>query len=344
MNKPRVSGSSASARSSATMSDVARLAGVSPMSVSNFYKQPAKVSPKTGAKILEAAAKLGYVPNLLAGTLASGRSRVVGAIVPSLRNSNFAGMIQGLEEFLGERGYQLMLAVAETREREYRAVQAFLGRRLDGIILTGIDHGREISQLLRRSETPVVETWSLNGPFIDMGVGFSLSDAAFELAQLMVSRGYRRIGFAGYDPQDNPRFFERQKGFQAAMREAGLQDDLLYFGQEVAGFATGRLALEQLLQREPDLQALFCVTDVLAAGAIFECARRGWSIPDRFAVAGYGDYEIAAEIKPGLTTVRTPGHDIGVAAARMVVESVEVGSTPSRTVDVGYEIILRDSI
>ena len=252
-------------------------------------------------------------------------------------------MIQGMEEFLEGEGYQLLLAVADTPERELRAIQAFLGRRLDGIILTGIEHGRDGTELLRRSQTPVVETWSLKGPYIDMAVGFSLFDAAFEMTQLLISRGYRHIGFAGFEPPGNPRLLERQQGFQAALQKAGLRDDLLYFGPESLGFAAGRLALEHLLRLEPDLRAMFCVTDVLAAGAIFDCARRGWAVPDRFAVAGYGDYDIAAEIKPGLTTVRTPGQDIGAAAARMIVECVRSERSAERVVDVGYEIIVRES-
>jgi LacI family gluconate utilization system Gnt-I transcriptional repressor len=331
------------AATNVTMADVARLAGVSPMSVSNCFKQPGKVSAETRARILKAASQLGYVPNLVAGNLASGRSRLVGAVVPSLRNSNFAGMIQGMEDFLEGEGYQLLLAVADTPERELRAVQAFLGRRLDGIILTGTEHGRESAQLLRRSSIPVVETWSLKGPFIDMGVGFSLFDAAFEMTQLLINRGYHHIGFAGFEPPGNPRLHERQLGFQAALHKAGLRDDLLYFGPQNLGFAAGRLALEHLIQLEPKLRALFCVTDVLAAGAIFDCARRGWAVPDRFAVAGYGDYDIAAEIKPGLTTVRTPGQDIGAAAARMIVDSVRSDRPGERIVDVGYEIVVRES-
>ncbi|WP_280950162.1 LacI family DNA-binding transcriptional regulator [Methylobacterium aquaticum] len=326
------------------MSDVARLAGVSPMSVSNFYNQPAKVSIDTRSKILEAATALGYVPNLLTGVYTSGRSRVVGAVVPSLHNPSCASMIQGLEDFLGQNGYRLMLAIAENQASEYRAVRVFLGHRLDGIILTGTDHSHDVFQLLTRTGVPVVETWSSSGPFIKMGVGFSLFEAAFEMAQIMINRGYQQIGFVGHHSYNNLHLSKFQNGFQIAMREAGLREDLVYFTTGTLGFATAKFALDHLLQREPKLQALFCASDLLAAGAIFECARRGWSVPDRLAVASYGDYDIAAEIKPGLTTIRASGHDIGAAAARMIVESLEVGLPLIKTIDVGYEIIVRDSI
>jgi LacI family gluconate utilization system Gnt-I transcriptional repressor len=121
------------------MSDVARAAGVSSMTVSNCFKYPEKVVEETRRNVLEAAAKLGYVPNLIAGNLASGRSKIVAAITPSIQNSNFAGMIMGLENELGAHGYHLMVSVVEAPEREYEAARALIGRRVDGIVLTGVD-------------------------------------------------------------------------------------------------------------------------------------------------------------------------------------------------------------
>src|SRR4051812_10142280 len=127
-----------------------------------------RVRAETRERIFAAAAELGYIPNLIAGNLASGRSRVIAAIVPSLRNSNFARMIQGLTDHLEHRGYELLLAVADTPERQLTAVTTFLGRRVDGLLLTGTEHSREVRSLLEAARIPVVETWNLDGPFIDM--------------------------------------------------------------------------------------------------------------------------------------------------------------------------------
>jgi len=325
------------------MSDVAREAGVSPMSVSNAFKRPDIVLPETRERILAAARRLGYVPNGVAGTLASGRSRMVAALVPSIRNSSFARTVQGLSDQLAEQGYQLLLAVADTAERERQAVESVLGRRPDGIILTGNEHHPDTIRLLRQSGVPLVETWILSDPILDMAVGFDLNEAAQAMGRLLVSRGYRHIGFAGYAPAERSRFLERQQGFQAALREAGLRDDLLFYAEETAGFAGGRLAMAALRAHEPRLDALFCVTDIFAVGALFECQRQGLVVPRDFAVAGYGDFEIAAEVVPGLTTVRTRGYEIGRAAARLIVERAE-GEVPAPRIDVGFELIIRDSV
>ncbi|MBP0447699.1 LacI family DNA-binding transcriptional regulator [Roseomonas sp. SSH11] len=324
------------------MSDVAREAGVSPMSVSNAFKRPDIVLPATRERILAVARRLGYVPNRIAGTLASGRSHVVAAIVPSIRNSSFARTIQGLGDYLTEHGYELLLAVADTPERERRAIEAVLGRRPEGIVLTGNEHPPETLALLAGVETPVVETWILGDPIIDMAVGFSLADAGYAIGTFLTGRGYRHIGFAGYAPASQRRFLERQGGFQSALREAGLRDDLLFYAEEAAGFAGGRAAVTELLQREPRLDALFCVTDIFAAGALFECQRRGLSVPGQLAIAGFGDFEIAAEIVPALTTVRTRGYEIGQAAGRLLLDRA-AGGPPGGRVNVGFELVSRES-
>jgi LacI family gluconate utilization system Gnt-I transcriptional repressor len=334
----RTPGKLGTTRSTITMSDVAREAGVSPMTVSNSFKYPTRVVPATRRKILDTAARLGYVPNLMAGNLASGRSNIVAVITPTIQNSNFAGMIHGLESALSQRGYHLIISVVDRPEREHEAVRALVGRRVDGIVLTGIDRDASTRKLLQQSEIPVVETWDLRGPFVDMGVGFSSRDAARDATRLMIAKGYRRIGLAGFHTPVTHRFHERLAGFLLAMREAGLRDDLLAF---VPG---GKLALEHLLEREPSLEGLFCFHDVLATGALFDCMRRGWAVPGRFGVVGFGDYEIAAEVPPGLTTVHTPGEEIGQTAANMIIARVEGEAMDAPVVDLGYTLALRGSV
>lgn len=331
-------------RPAARMADVARLAGVSMMTVSNCYKNPKKVVPETRERVLEAAAKLGYVPNLIAGNLVSGRSKVVAAITPSIQNSNFAGMIMGLEHALEAHGYHLIISVVETADREYEAVRALIGRRVDGIVLTGVDRDPATRRLLEMSRIATVETWNLDGPFIDMGVGFSTREAAREATRLMIDKGVRKIGVVGYETAGNQRFMQRLQGFRDAMEAAGLASDLEVFVPGWSDFAGGTLALEQLIAREPGLEGVFCFTDVLAAGVIFECMRRGWAVPDRLAVVGYGDYEIAAQMPPGLTTVHTPGYRIGEEAARMIIARCGGEPIERLTVDVGYNIVRRGSV
>lgn len=328
----------------ATMADVARRAGVSAMTVSRSFKTPARVSAEVRERVAEAARQLGYVPNLVAGNLASSRSRMVGAVVPTLANSNFLGTLKGLSDRLRQEGYQLLLTeTGYDRREEAAAVAALLGRRPDGIVLTGAEHDPSVVRTLRGAQVAVVETWDLRGPFIDMAVGFSHRAAALALGRLVVSRGYRRIGYVDFPHPQLRRFRARRRGLGKALDEAGLDPSLVAaVGDE--GYAGGRLGLEALLARAPDLDAVVCATDVQAIGVLFECARRGWPVPERLGVAGFGDFEIAAEVPPGLTTVRTNGRGIGIAAAELILGRQEGGRIGTPIVDLGFEIVLRGSL
>lgn len=327
----------------ASMADVAREAGVSPMTVSRTFKSPQKVNDETRQRVKAAAERLGYVLNLAAGSLSSGRSWSVGVIVPSLNHSNYATMIQGLRHRLAASGYQLTLAVGDTPEAETSAVTAFLGQRADGIILTGREHSAETRNLLAGNVLPVVETWELEGPVIDMACGFSMFDAFQDITRHLIDLGHSRIGFAGYTMAGIRLFESRSAGFKAAMQAAGLRDDLVHLEPGSVGFGCGRRALETLTAIEPGLSALVCATDVLAAGAIFECYRRRWPVPERLSVAGMGNYEIASEVPEGLTTIKTHGYDIGSVAADMIIQRLEGRQSPGEVKDVGYEFIIRGS-
>lgn len=326
------------------MQDVAGIAGVSQMTVSNAFNNPERVQPATREKIFAAAVEIGYTPNLVAGNLASGRSRVIAAVVPSIRNSSFARVTQGLGDYAAEHGYDLLLTVANTPERELKAVQAFLGRRADGIVLTGIEHCPEIRELLAKSRTAVVETWTAGEAAIDMSVGCRDANAAAEMARILVARGYRTIGFVGHDEPQSQRFDARREGFRAVLRDAGLRDDLVVEVAEPLGFVGGSRALDLLLECEPALEALFCVTDVVAVGVLLECMRRGWSVPERLAIAGYGNYEISAEIPPGLATIDSRAYEIGRSAAALIAERVETGTCTTPHRDIGYDLVVRGSV
>jgi LacI family gluconate utilization system Gnt-I transcriptional repressor len=326
-----------------TMADVARQAGVSLMTVSRVYRKPAGVTEEVRQRVAAAAEALGYVPNLIAGNLSSSRSCIIGAVVPSLANSNFATTIRGLTDGLRDSGYQLLLAEAGyDPAEEARVVASLLGRRPDGLVLTGAERHPHTVAALRTRAIPVVETWEHRPQSLDMAVGFPNAEAAREIARHLVARGRRAIGYVDFHVPGVRRFAERRAGVREALAEAGLRDDLVVQPEE-GGFAAGRAGLRRLLDRAPELDAVLCATDVQAAGVLFDCQGRGWPVPSRLAVAGFGDFEIAAEIPPGLTTVRTRGHAIGSAAAALLLARVEGGAAPATYVDVGHELVVRGS-
>jgi LacI family gluconate utilization system Gnt-I transcriptional repressor len=333
----------------ATMSDVAKNSGVSLMTVSRAYRDPTSLSPATLQKVLATAEKLGYVQNMVAGNLASGRTSMVAVVVPSLRNSHNATSIQGLADRLRASSYQFMLTnCGYSQEEEAAAVEAYVRRRPDGLILTGTRHAKETREFLRHTTIPVVETWETNGPFIDMAVGFSNYQAGRDITRHLVEADYRTIGYIDYPALGLKRFEERKLGFQDELKSAGLRDDIIMLPKATSDyhtpeFAAGAAALTALMETTPDLQAVLCATDVLAVGVLFECQRRNIKVPDSLAVAGFGDFEIAGSVHPSLTTVRTHGYQIGWNAADMLIARIEGRSIEATFRDVGYDIVCRES-
>jgi LacI family gluconate utilization system Gnt-I transcriptional repressor len=326
------------------MTDVARLAGVSDMTVSNAYKRPERVAAETRKRVFDAARQLGYVLNEVAGNLASGRSRVIVAVVPSLSSSYFHATLQGAMDELRVKGYQVMLADSGYGPQdEQKVIEVFLRRRPDGFLLTGTGHTRKTAALLRAAGVPVVETWEVHGPFIDMAVGYSNVDAGACLTRLLVGKGHRRIAYIDHPDARVKRHRLRRDGIQGVLRDAGLADERIVSLPQVMGFAGGRIGLEQVLSSWPDTTAVIAATDVYAAGAIFECQRRGIDVPGDLAVCGFGNAEIGRELHPALTTVDVRSHEMGRRAALALLARCD-GLTPGATVvDVGFEVIERRS-
>lgn len=334
----------------ATMSDVAQAAGVSLMTVSRVYKRPSAVSKVTRERVLSEGERLGFVPNLLAGNLASGRSAMIGIVVPSLRNSNNASSIQGMSDCLREASYQFMITnTGYSLDDERSAVEAFIRRRPDGLVLTGTRHSEETHALLRSSGLPVVEVWETEGPIIDMATGFDNYAAGGEIARYLVAKGYARIGYVDYPVQGLRRYEARRQGALDALRAAGLEADLVVAPsvtsdamEELSSYRGGANGLERLLA-QGEIRAVLCASDLLGVGVIFEAQRRGLKVPDDLAVAGFGDFEIAAEVPPGLTTVRTHGYKMGWAAAEMLLARIEGRPVADPIRNVGYTLVPRAS-
>lgn len=333
----------------ATMSDVAHAAGVSLMTVSRVYKNPSAVSAGTRERVLNEGERLGFVPNMLAGNLASGRSAMIGIVVPSLRNSNNANSIQGMADRLRQASYQFMITnTGYSPDAEASAVEAFIRRRPDGLVLTGTRHSDETYALLRGSGLPVVEVWETEGPIIDMAAGFRNREAGAEIARYLIAKGYERIAYVDYPVSGLRRYEARRDGALDALRQAGLPADIIVSPvsadatEDASSFRGGASGLQQLLDAG-GVRAVLCASDLLAVGVLFEAQRRGMRVPEDLAVAGFGDFEIAAEIPPGLTTIRTQGYQMGWAAADMLISRIEGApiETPIKNVD--YALVKRGS-
>lgn len=325
------------------LADVARLAAVSPITVSRALNDPDAVSAALLARVREAVDRTGYVPNRLAGGLASSRSRLVAAVVPAIAQPVFMPTMQALIEALAAHGYQLMLGQSGyAQSREDALLQAIIGRRPDGIVLTGVMHSEPGRRRLRACGIPVVETWDLTPAPVDMLVGFSHERVGEEVARYLHARGCRQAALL---TGDDERAGRRARAFEQAAVRLGVAGASLpvFTVPAPTTLGSGRRGLAALLERHPRIDALFCSSDQLALGVLIEAAARRIEVPRRLAVVGFGDLEFAADTDPALTTVRIDATAIGQQAARFIVERAEGREIVEPIVDIGFSIARRDS-
>lgn len=316
-----------------TMADVARHAGVSSMSVSRALKNSELVSHATRERIFKAIDELGYVLDLSAGSLSSKRTGFVAAIVPSINNSNFSDTARGITDELEKTGLQLLLAYNDySAEREESQIEAMLRRRPEGIILTGGIHTDRSRRMLENAGIPVVETWDLPAKPIDQVVGFSNADAMSLLVKTLAAKGYRKFAYIGGTTERDTRGNQRRAGFQAAIAELGLPEGrVVSFGVPPISMEQGAQAMGSVLSQWPDTEVAICVSDLSAFGALMECQRRGLEVPKDIAIAGFGNYEIAACCHPRLTSVDIQCYEIGRLAARKLINTIQNPEHPSRS-------------
>ena len=327
------------------MEDVARRAGVSPMTVSRALRSPDKVAPATRARIESAIAELDYVPDLIASGLAARHSQLAAVIVSTLEQSIFASTIEGLTTVLGAAGYAVLLGSSGySSEVEEQLVRAMLGRRPDGLMLTGDVHTDATRRLLRASGVPVVETWELPSEPIDLAVGFANRAAAAAMVEALHGFGYRKIALVGTGDDADRRAQLRRRGYRQALEALGIgppREVILPGG--AAGITRGPQALQTLRREHPDADAVFCIVDSLAAGLLLACRREGIAVPAELAIAGFGDFELAQPAALDLTTVRVSGRDIGRLAGEMLLARIADQPVAPAVRDVGFSIVRRSS-
>jgi LacI family gluconate utilization system Gnt-I transcriptional repressor len=325
-----------------TLSDVARLAGVSAITVSRALNTPAAVSADTLERVLSAIARSGYVPNLVAGGLASNRSRLVAALVPTIAGPVFLETIQALTDTLAEAGCQLMLGQSGyTGLREDALIDAIVGRRPDGIVLTGILHSPIARRKLLASGIPVVETWDLTPTPVDMIVGFSHEKVGRAMADFIHGKGYRHPAIVTADDQ---RASLRRSGFEQRMHELGAGTIAACVVPAPSSLSNGRAGWIDLRARDRHIDVVVCSSDMLAHGVMTEAQAGGLSVPGALAVMGFGDMPFAAHTHPALSTVRVDGAEIGRQAARFILDRVGNREAGPKVRDIGFSIVQRASV
>ncbi|HEY8483320.1 MAG TPA: LacI family DNA-binding transcriptional regulator [Longimicrobiales bacterium] len=297
--------------------DVAREAGVSPMTVSRALNRPGLVSPETRAKVLAAVERLGYVPNAVARSLVQGRTQMVALVLSDIQNPFFTAVSRGVEDVAHQYGYTLIVGnTDEQPEKERRYLDVLSSRRVDGVILStsGADHIR----LLRDRGIPVVLIdREIPGVEADVVVN-DVYDGGRQLIAHLVERGYREIAFVG-GPAGNSTLEQRLAGCRDAAREAGLSLSVHLgrfdrrSGEEIAASLCEAGALPE---------AIVAANNLVAVGVLVELRRRGLRVPDDVGLACFGEIELASLIDPFLTVVKEPEYQAGRLAMEMLHDRI----------------------
>ncbi|SAK65377.1 LacI family DNA-binding transcriptional regulator [Caballeronia ptereochthonis] len=323
------------------ITDVASSAGVSPITVSRVFNAPESVAPETLARVRRAVAELGYVPNRLAGGLSSAKSRLIAAIVPTVAHSLFSETIQVFSDTMSRAGYQVLLGLSGySDENEDQLLDAVLGRRPEGVLLTGVAHTPTLHERLRKIAIPIVETWDMTDDPIDMLVGFSHYRIGAAVAERFLARGARRPALVSANDQ---RALVRRRGFVETFARHGIADVAELLMPPPSSVALGKEGLRRIIEARAGVDAIFCSSDLLALGVVSEARRLAIDIPGRIAVCGFGALEFSADTMPALTTVRVDGKRIGATAARCLIDRLN-GATDKTLVDVGFELVERETL
>lgn len=325
-----------------TLADVAKVAGVSKITASRAFSNPGVVTEATRRKVQEAATQIGYVPNFVAGSLKSRRSRLIACVVPTIASGSvFLPAVRSMTQAFERLGYHVMLSQrGYGRTQENEQIETVLARRPDGIVLTGTFSSATARHRLKASGLPIMEMWDMTRSPIDMLVGFSHKAVGRSAASYLYSKGHRHMAMIS---AIEPRSAAREAGFVAEVQRLGLSAPLIYSVEPPTRMSHGRQGLVQLLQQSNETpDAIFCTTDMVALGVMAEAQLQGLRMPQQLAVLGFGDMDFAADATPSLTTVHIDNEQLGERAATLMVEALD-GQRTQHIVDMGFKIVERAS-
>nr|WP_298101109.1 LacI family DNA-binding transcriptional regulator [uncultured Shinella sp.] len=322
-----------------TLTDVARLAGVSEITVSRVVRGKGPIAAETRNRVRRAIDALGYVPNRAAGTLASAASLFIGVILPSMHNIVFPEVLRGIYDGLAGSAYQPLLGVTEyNREKEQEILSSLLAWQPMAIITAGSDHTDTTRRLLSESGVRVAELMDTDGDPVDLAVGFSHRQAGYDSGRHLIASGYRRFGYVGHDWDADRRARFRYDGLVEALAEAGLS---LAGEVHVAGPSSVRAGtdmLARLLAKTPDIDVAVFVNDDMAVGGYFHCVSAGIAVKDKLALFGFNGLDIGQAIPRPLSTVRSDRFSIGRIAAERIIAAPK-RPPETQIIDTGYEIL-----
>lgn len=306
------------------VADVAKVAGCSPATVSRAINSPEKVRPPVVARVMAAIEDLGYTPNNAARALRSRRTRIFGAVIPTLNHAIYAREVQALEEALGKAGYSLLVTTSEYDPvREFQQSRLLVERGAEGVVLVGDSHDPRLYELLNGYGIPYVNTYVFDPESGHPCVGFDNRKAAGQAIDFLVALGHRDIAVIAGITRHNDRQQQRLDGAREALEGWGLSLPARRIVEEPLGVKAGYDGMRRVALRGVPPTAVFCFSDILAIGALAYCADAGLKVPDDLSIVGFDNMEYAAHVRPALTTLEVSATEMGSLSAAYLVERLQ---------------------
>jgi LacI family transcriptional regulator, gluconate utilization system Gnt-I transcriptional repressor len=319
-----------------TLQDIADRVGATKMTVSRCLRRPEAVSTGLRERIFATAEQLGYIPNRAPDLLSKATSRSIGVLVPSLTNQVFADVLVGVEAITEPAGYDLMLShYGYSEEHEQRSLASLLSYNVDAVILSDSRHTVRSRRMLETAGIPCVEIMDARSPPIQQAVGFDNVAAARDMVAEMIRRGRRRILYLAVRLDERTR--QREQGYREAMAAQGFEPLTLQSTWR-SSYSVGAALMGEILAEHPDADGIFCTNDDVAVGAFFECLRRGVTVPERMAIAGFHGHDVGQVMAPRLASVVTPREAIGESAAVELMARLRGEPAEATVIDLGYRI------
>lgn len=326
-----------------TIREIAREAGVSTATVSRVFNTPERVREDTRQRVLAVIDEHHFVSDRMAGSLASRRSRLLGLVIPTIANSIYAQSTQAIQQAAQEAGYTVLVGISEfSADRDGRLIHEFLERRVEGLVLTGIDREARVYDKITHNGLPFVITWRLARSQGLPSVSFDNHAAAAKAVDYLVSLGHQRIGLICGRTDVNDRARGRRESFEARMADLGLEPDPALIFERDYEFVEARNAMHLALHNPAPPTAVFCASDVLAVGALHECQQAGLDVPGDISIVGFDDMPIAEYVNPQLTTIRVPAVEMGRRAIQELLKAIR-GENIGLGIELPTDLIIRGS-
>lgn len=310
-----------------TLAAVAAVAGVSKMTVSRALRGDKDVSPKTVEKVTKAAREIGYIGNVLASSLAGQKSGLIGVILPSLQNIIFAQVLNSITNRLHGTTLQPVFGVSDyDEEREYDLIRNMLSWHPSGLIVTGVDFPEQTKDLLRTTETPLVQIMDTDGDAVGACVGFSHYDVGCQMARTLVGLGHQNFAYIGSGLERDIRARKRWAGFTEQLKKEGLKLQHQFTDTGLSSTAKGRRLIKDLWAEAKGLDCIYFSSDYLASGAYNYLTERGVKIPEQLALVGFNGLDFLDSTPGKIATTRTPQQKIGTLAVDLILSAVERNS------------------